>query len=415
MTLVEIMIAMVLASLVSTSILLVLRAQLRAFERNDATTRALQNARGGIDYMERLLKMACAGAAKGEVGIHIPGVTGAGTVVPCIRFWDGAAILPNGTFGPTGATDSTPDAVEFFYATGPMTMGQANVMFANSALPNAQVASTKGFAIGDLVLITPAPQAPTPTNGCDYAGNGAILMRIGNIVQGAPGTFSTFNFDPPPGPITDANAPRLLSSAAGVGGCVTPTTVTGGNVAAFNPETQPRPPGSTSAFFMKAQSVSFYVSTVASNLDNVGMLMLDRDGMLGTDHTDAVPIAENVVDLQFAVAQDMNVPRNGWDDEPTDRWVGNAVNELPLAAPPWNAGGGPWSTFPIAVTSPRYMFIRATLVAQTGNTYPGTQNNLGAIENRTQPLPDPTPTVTSDAVLYRPLRVIVTPNAWATE
>src|SRR5262249_36163391 len=114
-------------SLLTIFVLSLTRSQLSAFELNNQIVSAQQNGRAGADYVEPLLRNACAGISSGVLEVNLPARGGAAAtdvVTSCLRVWNGATI-PAGTFNVTatggtfshGTPASAADAVEIVYGT----------------------------------------------------------------------------------------------------------------------------------------------------------------------------------------------------------------------------------------------------------------------------------------------------------
>jgi hypothetical protein len=154
---------------------------------------------------------------------------------------------------------------------------------------------------------------------------------------------------------------------------------------------------SPSLYVMKAYSYALYVQTSGVYAN---MLMLDPDGMIGSAHTDAQPLADGVIDLQAAVGIDGNA--DGIITEvaggASDEWYGNASGET-VALPPWNRAG---------TSDPQPRQLRLTIVVQTLNSYPGVAPTIGPFEDRaTYPS-----TLTGGGPRYRSERVVIAPRIW---
>jgi prepilin-type N-terminal cleavage/methylation domain-containing protein len=354
-TLVEILISLALAAVVSAAVLMLTRSQLVAYQSNDQIVRMQQNERAGIDFLESLLRRACGGIAWGRVGVNVPGVAQA--VRNCIRVYDGAT-ESGGTFTSGGAT-TLPDAIELVYGTTPITAMTAAPDL--SSTPSAQVANINGFADGDLVLLTDFKQAVL----VQIASNGVAVGGTppqGTLTFGALGSSVVI-----PDASLNAGDPVLALAA-----------------------------GST---VMKAQSLALYVESAAGSTQN--MLMLDPDGMVGLNHTDADPIVDGVADLQAAVGIDGNgdgILTESTASPGSDEWFGNATGELPLALATWNRP---------ATADPQLHAVRATLVLQTENRYQGAAPALGPYEDRTT-----YPAVGAGTPRYRVARISTAPRIW---
>jgi hypothetical protein len=278
-TLVELLIGLALAGLLTSFLFSVVRAQLIAHELNDQLGRTQMGARNGADFIEAWLRRACSGATLDSVAVNLPGRSQ--EVLSCLRVTDGA-VTSGGSFG-AGAADALPDAVEIIAGGTPMTVAMAAPALGER--PEVLVADVGGFAVGDLVLLS------------DY--QRAALFRISNIVPSvSPG--GTLQLGGLSGPVLSPDGLTL-----GVGSAV-----------------------------LRASAASFYID---GSDPAMPVLMLDPDGPLGADHQDAQPLLDGALDLQLAVALD----RDGDGAFPessagADEWWGNQAGELPLPLPPWN-------------------------------------------------------------------------------
>jgi prepilin-type N-terminal cleavage/methylation domain-containing protein len=356
MTLVEIMIAMFLASLVSAAVLMITRTQLIAYEQNDQVIRMQQNERAGVGFLENLLRRACGGIQYGQVGVNV------GTVqlnTSCLNVYDGAT-TSSGSFTNSAPTTGM-DAVEVIYGTSPFTATTAMSM--NSATPTVTVVSTAGFSVNDYVLVVQDFQ---------YAG----LFQISAIDQ----------------------AGKVLSLGS-LSAALAPGTGAGKNMPAnfvVSSWTYDR------YWVMKAVTESLYVDTTSGG-NYTNMLMLDPDGVAGTSHSDADPLVENVVDFQVAMGCDDNadgVITENTGSKSTDEWYGNASGELPLAfTSPWDGIG----------IDKKPMWLRLSFIFQTGNKYSGGATPLPAFEDRTAAS---YPAVGAGMPRYRPVRINIAPREW---
>lgn len=334
-SLVELMVALALTGVVSTSLLVMVRGELIAFETSEQVARTQLSARAGSDLLEGVLRRACAGMANGGLGLNLPGVQ---AVTSCVRVWDGA-VLSAGSFA-HGDASSAPDAVEIVYATGSYTVVSAAPVL--TATPSVQVADVTPFSVGQYVLVGDYQQAD--------------LFRISEI------SGNTLSLGTLPAPVLSPTTPPL---ALGVGSLV-----------------------------FVARTVAVYVAPGST------MLMLDPDGMAGTDHADAQPLVDGAVDLQLAVAIDgdgdgiISENSSGAGDE----WWGNAPGELPLLPPPPYGAG-------VGYVQPRQ--LRASLLVQTNNSYPGAGAALGPYEDRTTYA-----SAASAAPRYRSSRIVIAPRVW---
>lgn len=371
-TLVEILVSLGLAAIVSAAVLLLARGQLMAHAMNDEIMRAQANARAGIDFMESTLRRSCGGLSSGQVGINVPPAPQA--ITSCVRVWDGA-VLSGGTFTAGSSATGSADAIEMIYPTSQPTTVIPGTPATDliTASPSVQVADVTGFNVGDFVIVT------------DPTLSGGALFKIQSVVANASGGGPSPSPSIGPSPGTAANSPGRLIFVAIPGNVVSPVPFTS-------------PVGS---FVFKATSASLYLSTGGNY---PGSVLYDPDGMAGTDHTDAEPLIDGVDDLQFAAGFDANqdgviqeqaTPTTGGDE----MW-GNATGELPLPAIPWNGNGTP---------QPRT--LRATLLVRTTNSYPGQAlsptTTLGFEDRTTYPSAGAAPP------RYRPERITVAPRAWS--
>jgi prepilin-type N-terminal cleavage/methylation domain-containing protein len=140
MTLIEIMIAMLLAGIVSAFILMIMRSQLIAYEQNDQVARMQQNERAGLAIVETLLRRACGGIAQGRIQNEV----GTPKLVDCVNVTE-----PN--------TNNGTDQVDITYGSSPWTAVSAYDI--TSASPSATVANASSFSKNDYVLLTDFNQA----------------------------------------------------------------------------------------------------------------------------------------------------------------------------------------------------------------------------------------------------------------
>jgi prepilin-type N-terminal cleavage/methylation domain-containing protein len=359
-TIAELMVSLALASLVSAGVLLLTRAQLRAYDLNDAIVRAQQNARVGLEFVETQLRRACGGLTQGSVAINVPGVTPA--LKTCVQFYDNAT-LSGGTF--TSSSGTGPDAIEILYAIANSqgTYAATTAAPTTGTAPTVTVTDLTGFAVGDLVLVT------------DFK-NGN-LYKIVTINTGT----STLGF----GTLTGA-ALNGLNYTPAAGDAV-----------------------------LKATSVALYL--VPGTGVTPGMLYLDPDGMVGTNHSNGQPLIDGVSDFQLAFGIDMAspAPANGTPNDGIlaesaagsralndDEWIGNFAGEtLP------DRTAAIWNQSPAA--PPMLLQIRATMLVRTSNTYAEATANQGPYE-------DGATITAADSSgrypRYRSMRTIVAPRAW---
>ena len=334
-SLVEILVAGALSGLLCSGLLMMVRGELMAFELSEQVGRAQTSSRAGMDLVEGLLRRACGGMSLGTLGLNLPSAQG---LTSCVRVWDGA--LPSGGSFTHGAPAGAADAVEIVYAAGFSSVATAPPVLTST--PSVTVADASGFAVGDYVLIGDWQQAD--------------LFQVSAISQG------TLNLGNLPLPVVSPTAPPLTLAAGAV--------------------------------VLKARTVALYVSGGAAS-----MLMLDPDGMAGSDHLDAQPLVDHAIDLQLAVAIDNDTDGSISEsaDGTADEWWGNAPGELPiLPAPPYNGGVG----------YPQPRQLRASLLVETANNYVGAQPALGPYEDRSS-------YVTAAAgPRHRSTRMVVAPRMW---
>jgi hypothetical protein len=270
--------------------------------------------------------------------------------VTCLRWYDGAAV--NTTSFSVSSATTLPDALEVVYASGSMTALSA-ALPTLTGVTTISVYDTSSFAIGDYVLVG------------DFSN--ANLYKIA-LVDTA-GKKLTFD-----------KSATTLSSAI----------------------TAALPAGSP---VLKAQTYSFFVAP-AGTATYAGMLMVDSDGMVSTNHTaygggHVQPAVEGVVDFQVAIGIDSNSDGLLTDASP-DEWIGNAAGDV-LPATPWN----PSTT----TTPPQMRQVRLSLLLQTLQGYAGSSpmfpdpSMTGFEDRTTYPTTTPTPR-------YRSVRLVVAPRAW---
>jgi prepilin-type N-terminal cleavage/methylation domain-containing protein len=347
-TLVEVLISLALAAIMSTFLLMLTRGQLSAYAMNDQLTKAQQNGRAGMDFLESTVRKACGGISEGRLV-----VAGTSIVRYCFQAFDGA-VEAGGTFTNGSAANANADAIEVVYGTAPFT-----VTTAAPTLPVTSVAvgDTRGFNANEFALLTDHKEA--------------MLFQIQSVAPGA-----------------------AIASGA------TPGTLT------FTAPGSTMPPGwaamPATVTVMAAQSLSIFMRPAnTGNFSN--MLLVDPNGMAGTDHLDAEPVVEGAEDFQIAVGIDTN--DNGIIDVAPDEWLGNnaGVTEFPLVnTAKWNT---PFTTPPSV--APQYRQVRISLLARTTAQYAGLANTPLSIENRTS-----FPTYAGAPPRYRQMRMIVAPRAW---
>jgi hypothetical protein len=335
---------MALAAIVSTSVLAIVRAQLITFEMNDQIIKTQQNARSAMDFVETVTRRACGGISSGNVGLNVSGATQ--QVQPCLRWYDGASVSAT-SFGVSSAT-TLPDALEVVYGSGAMT-GLAVAVPSLTGVTSITVMDASSFSINDYVLV----------EATDFSA--ANLYKISSKV----GNVLTFN----------ASATTLSSAVSGALAIGSPV--------------------------LKASTYSFFVAP-AGTATYAGMLMVDSDGMVSTNHLNynkVQPAVEGVVDFQVAIGIDGNSDGVLTDSSP-DEFIGNVAGET-LPATPWNS----------PTTAPQLRQVRLSLLLQTNQGYPGSSPmfpaaSMQGFEDRT------TYTSVSPSPRYRSVRLVVAPRAW---
>ncbi|MGZ3443383.1 MAG: PilW family protein, partial [Polyangia bacterium] len=278
-TLMEILIAMALAAIVSTAVLSIVRTQLISFEMNDQIVKTQQNARAAMDFVETVTRRACGGISSGSVGLNVAGATQ--QVVPCLRWYDAGS-----GFTPTVLTST--DALEVVYASGTMTALTAATDLKTTLSVTVKDASS--FAAGDYVLVG------------DFA--------TANLYKVASKAGNTLTFD---AQATAASTPPALSMPLAAGSPV-----------------------------LKASTYSLYVSSsgIYSGMlmvDPDGVVSANH-----ANYTRVQPAVEGVVDFQVAVGIDGNADGTITESTAapaTDEWIGNSTGEsvpVPTLAAPWN-------------------------------------------------------------------------------
>ena len=354
-TLVELMIALALTGMVTTSVLLIARTQLLAYEMNDQIVRTQQNARAAMDFLENIARRACGGINSGGVGINVPGVPQ--TLTTCLRWYDGAQVA-SGSFS-TGSAGA-PDALEVVYASGAMTALTAPPVL--TASPSVTVADTSHFAVGDYVLVG------------DF--QNADLFRISGIQAAGSGS-------PRPGTLQLGTLSAVVVSPVGL------VLTTGAPV-------------------LKATTYSMFVAPAGSGYD--GMLMLDPDGVASANHLDYTrvqPAVDGIVDFQVAIGIDGDADGLIREDATAvngDEWTGNVAGEL-LPALPWN----PAAVGNAPPPPPQLQQLRLGLLLQTMNQYAGAPPTVTPLEDRPAAS---YPTRRGSAPRYRSVRAVVAPRAW---
>ncbi|HEX9103025.1 MAG TPA: prepilin-type N-terminal cleavage/methylation domain-containing protein [Polyangia bacterium] len=354
-TLMEVLIAMALTAIVTTSVLAIVRTQLVAFEMNDQIVRTQQNTRAGMDLVETVVRRACGGINTGVVQVYTSSLS---KPMACLNFVDGAQI---GATSITPSSPNLPDALEVIYATGTMT-ALTNPYNLSSTAPTITVLDASSFAVNDFVILTNASYgSPAMFQVSGKSGNTLSLGTLG----AAPTTL----------PVVSAYDVTKATSGTPV---------------------------------FKAATYSFFVAPSNANPPMyAGMLMVDPNGVVSTNHLDygngVQPAVEGVVDFQVAVGNDANA--NGIITD----WIGDVWGEPGLKDPsvsPWNS-----STL---TTMPQYRQVRLSMLLNTLNSYPGaplTTWNTNAFEDRPA-TSYPQITAGTATPRYRSMRMTVAPRAW---
>jgi prepilin-type N-terminal cleavage/methylation domain-containing protein len=368
-TIVEVLVALFVASLLSVFVLSLTRSQLVTYEMQGQVNSTQQNIRESFDYVETTLRKACAGVSEGKVRVQLSDATKFDTT--CIKVYDGAIFGVGTTTPAVGSIGSfqysvpatKADAIEIIYGDG----SGLSVVTAPPAGGQLFVGDATPFSQGDFILVTDMK-------------NGYIFKIQSITTAGAAGTVPT-------GTIT-------LDQVAG-----NPSDSTISNIVA-------------GSIVMPAKSVAFYVD-ISTDTRNP-MLMLDPDGVIGSSHGDAQPLAEGVEDLQIAVGFD-GLGTNAVDGvivdnaNGTDEWIGNAGTTEYTTNPgllALNANSTTW--YPSVTTNASPRQIRLTMIVRSLNQYAGTAAALNGAENRNTVFGGST-TVASR---YRQLRAVVAPRAW---
>ncbi|HEX6839055.1 MAG TPA: prepilin-type N-terminal cleavage/methylation domain-containing protein, partial [Polyangia bacterium] len=355
-TLMEILIAMALTAIVTTSVLAIVRTQLVAFQMNDQIVRTQQNTRAGMDLIETIVRRACGGINTGVVQVYTPSLS---KPMACVNFVDGAKITATSLIS---SDAKLPDALEVIYATGTMTALTKPDPTLSSTTPSITVLDASSFAKNDFVILTDASYA------------NPAMFQISNI------TGNTLSLG-------------LLGAA--------PTTLP--TVQAYDATG-----GKSGTPVFKAATYSFFVAPDDGTAGiYANMLMIDSNGVVSTTHTDygktVQPAVEGVADFQIAVGNDAN--GNGLITD----WIGDTWGEGPLMDPtatPWNSG--------TLTTMPQYRQVRISLLLNTPDKYAGASMTTWA-QNAFEDRPATSyPTITSGAAnyRYRSVRMVVAPRAW---
>jgi hypothetical protein len=175
------------------------------------------------------------------------------------------------------------------------------------------------------------------------------------------------------------------------------------------------------SYVMPAKVYSLFIDTTTDSRNP--MLKLDPDGVAGTTHDDAEPLAEGVEDLQVAIGWDGKFGNtiDGYlldNGSATDEWLGNqGTTEITSSTNgfPGTAASG-WGTDDTSFTKNAPRAIRMTLLLRSLNQYAGTPFAVKPSENRGTSsgwnwasVSAGTATV---APKFRQLRMVVAPRAW---
>lgn len=370
-TLMEILIAMALTTIVTASVLAIVRTQLTAFEMEDQIVRTQQNSRAGMDFIESIVRRACSGINSGTLYVYAGPSTILGTSQYCLRVTDGAVATATGF---TSTSKNNPDALDVVYASGAMTaVTNSTVMTTmTSTTPSVDVLDTCNFSIGDFVIVTDASYAnPALFQVSAVGGTGTCPAASPRA-----GTLSLGTVNPAP---TAAKLPVMSAYSATAGTAGTPV--------------------------FKAYTYSIFVSdstiNTSANAAYDHMLMVDPAGITSTNHlnyTNVQPAVEGVIDFQVAVGQDNSGTNAGTMD-----WLGDSWGETLDYTKSWNSA--------TLTTLPQYRQVRLSLLLRTSNLYPGTPGTITQLEDRPfASYPPFTPGQNSQR--YRSISMIVAPRAW---
>jgi prepilin-type N-terminal cleavage/methylation domain-containing protein len=373
-TVVEILVALFVASLLSVFVLSLTRSQLVTYEMQSQTNSVQENTRESFDFVETLLRRACGGISQGRVRI----LTGSSINFEtyCVQVYDGAAVGTAAApgVGSTGSfTSSSPasaaDAIEIIYGDGANISSVGNQTATDWSAGHIQVADMTSFTGTDNQLILVSDMK-----------TGYVFKQTAHATSGSSAPFTGY--------ITvsgiSADPSNANEFAIGAG-----------------------------SYIMPAKVYSLYIDTATDTRNP--MLRLDPDGVAGTDHSDAEPLAEGVEDLQIAIGWDANNDGVITDSSnSSDEWYGNAgTTEISSGSP--FPGTLLWTTDGTAA-GPRQ--IRATLIMRSLNQYAGTPAKVAPAENRGTSSGWNWNAVSSGTATvgprFRQLRVIVAPRAWNT-
>src|SRR5262249_30597571 len=123
-TIVEVLVALFVASLLSVFVLSLTRSQLVTYEMQGQVNSTQQNVREAFDYVETALRKGCSGVGTGKVRVHLNDATAFST--SCIKVYDGAIFGTGATVPAVGSVGSfqtnnpaqKADAVELIYGDG---------------------------------------------------------------------------------------------------------------------------------------------------------------------------------------------------------------------------------------------------------------------------------------------------------
>jgi prepilin-type N-terminal cleavage/methylation domain-containing protein len=380
-TLIELMIAMSLAAVMSAFMLMLTRGQLVAYEMSDQITRAQQNARSGIDFLESTLRRACSGAPTGRLIMMAATATKhEGDILPCLVFtnsltaadslevyYGGPPCDVNGNCSSkliqtTGTLDLFTNPISTIPITGDATLFEDRDYVMVSSYYDAFVYQVNGkpTSATSLSVVTPGS---TPQNESVPTSGYQPVQKIYNRVGGPTGDPSNYN-----GPF----------------------------------------------MVMKLYGFRFTLDTGATS-NTKGMLLVDG-GELGS-HSQfggvlpmSQPIVDGVEDFQVAIGNDQDV--NGTIlEQPaspsTDEVIGNNPGTPELLTPP--SATSPWGVWNGTAEPIVPRTIRVSLLIRTNNLYPGNPNVPSAIEDRTSWSVAPTD---PSGPRLRLLRTVVAPRAF---
>jgi Tfp pilus assembly protein PilW len=146
-TIVEIMIAVLIATLMMTFILGLMRTQLSSYSQQAEVVEVQQNVRSGFAYLEYVMRQTCGGVSTGKIYDRATN-PGASTQMACFQITDGATSTDGITFTANG--NHGPDVVKLIYPDG---TANTSVCDPSASGNDLYVVDKTGFAVGDLVLV----------------------------------------------------------------------------------------------------------------------------------------------------------------------------------------------------------------------------------------------------------------------